>query len=88
MKQIYKWSCSYIHNGETSYFWQTENALSYLKQFFEPISHENNGKQIISVFGSFKIKNFNAVKTRLEIFIGADYRVEYLPDNYVEAIIY
>lgn len=87
LKQIYTWSCSYIHNGETSYFWQTENALSYLKQFLEPISHEDNDKQIISVFGSFKIKNFNSVRTRLEIFISADYEVEYLPDNYVEAII-
>jgi hypothetical protein len=87
LKQIYAWSCSYIHNGETSYHWQTENALSYLKQFFEPISHEDSDKQIMSIFGAFKIKNFNSVRTRLETFIGTDYEVEYLPDNYAEAII-
>lgn len=87
LKHIYKWSCGYIHNGEISYLWQTENAFSYLKTYFSPGSHTGTTTTTSSVFGAFKLSNFNSLKTRLDTFIGADYSVEYLPDSKVEAII-
>ncbi len=87
LKHIYKWSCGYIHNGEISFLWQTENALNYLKTYFNSGSHSSSGKTTNSVFGAFKLSNFNSLKTKLDTFIGAKYSTEYLPNNQVEAII-
>ncbi|MDD3480408.1 MAG: hypothetical protein PHI42_08520 [Paludibacteraceae bacterium] len=87
LKHIYKWSCAYIHNGEISYLWQTENAFNYLKTYFAPGTHTGSKTTTRSVFGAFKLSNFNSLKTKLNTFIGADYSVEYLPDSQVEAII-
>jgi hypothetical protein len=87
LKHIYKWSCAYIHNGEISYLWQTENAFNYLKTYFAPGTHTGSKTTTSSVFGAFKLSNFNSLRAKLNTFIGADYSVEYLPDSQVEAII-
>jgi hypothetical protein len=87
LKHIYRWSCSYIHNGDISYLWQTENAFNYLKTYFAPGTHTRSKTTTRSVFGAFKLSNFNSLKVRLNTFIGVDYSIEYLPDSQVEAII-
>lgn len=86
LKAIYKWSCAYIHNGDISYLWQTETALSYLKPFFASGTHVGP-KTTTSAFGSFQLHNFNTIKANLNTFVGPDYTIEYLPDNQVEALI-
>ncbi len=85
LKLIYKWSCAYIHNGEISYLWQTENALAYLNTYFKPGSH--SGRNVMSIYGAFKLSNFNSLRSRLNSFIGPDYIIEYIPNNVAEAII-
>lgn len=85
LKLIYKWSCAYIHNGENSYLWQTENALSYLNTYFKPGFH--TGRNVMSIYGAFKLSNFNSLRSRLEAFVGPNYTIEYIPNNAVEAII-
>lgn len=87
LKDIYKWSCTFIHNGEGSYIWQTETAISYLESYFAGGSLTIGNKTIISVFGGFKIKNLIELRTKLEAYVGNAYSIEYFLDNGVEAII-
>lgn len=87
LKNIYKWSCAYIHNGDGSFLWQTETAFNYLKTYFSPGSSTANGKTTHSVFGAFKLRNFSTLKSRLDTYVGTDYQIDYLPDSQVEAII-
>lgn len=86
-KQIYTWSCAYIHNGESSYLWQTERAFYYLEAYFSSGKYIAKNMTTHSAFGGFKLKNFNSLKKKLDTFIGTDYQIEYFPDNLVEAII-
>ena len=85
LKQVYSWSCTYIHNAELGYIWQNEIALSYLlRSFFAPGSHGSTR----SIFGAFKINSFEAVKSRLEKFVGkSEYSISFVPDHMVEAMI-
>lgn len=85
LKDIYKWSCAYIHNGDVSFLWQTETALSYLRTYFAPGVSQAANKR--SVFGAFKIRNYNSLKSKLNSFVGADYRIVFLHNIEVEAII-
>jgi len=87
LKYIYKWSCAYIHNGEVSCLWQTEIAFNYLRTFFAAGSHRGNGMTTNSVFGAFRLSNFNSLKTKLDTFVGPNYTIDYFPDSKVEAII-
>ncbi len=85
LKLIYKWSCAYIHNGDNSYLWQTGNALSYLNTYFKPGFHI--GRNVMSIYGAFKLSNFTSLRNRLITYVGLDYTIEFIPDNQVEAII-
>lgn len=87
LKNIYKWSCTFIHNGEGSYIWQTETAINYLEKYFEGGSLKVENKTISSVFGAFKIRNFRELRNKLESYVGNDYSIEFFPDSGVEAII-
>jgi len=87
LKLIYKWSCTYIHNGETSYLWQSESALNYLKTFFAAGDYTDSNRKISSVYGAFKLSNFYELRSNLVEFIGTNYKVEFLPNDYVESLI-
>jgi hypothetical protein len=81
------WSCAYIHNGELSYIWQTEWALNYLNTFFIPVNSSSSGKTRLSIFGAFKLRNYNSLKTKLDEFVGSNYKILYVKVDNVEAII-
>jgi hypothetical protein len=87
LKTIYGWSCAYIHNGELSYIWQTEWALNYLNTFFKPGISSSSGKTRLSIFGAFKLRNYNSLKTKLDAFVGSNYKILYVKVNNVEAIV-
>ncbi len=87
LKIIYGWSCAYIHNGELSYIWQTDWALKYLNTFFKPASSSSAGKTKFSIFGAFRLKNYNSLKTKLDSFIGSDYKILYVSVDNVESIV-
>jgi hypothetical protein len=82
MRKIYWWACRYVHNGEVSYLWQTESAFHYLSPFFAIGEHDG----IRSVFGAFKIRNYESIIEKLQAFLGSGLKFRH-NKSFVEAIL-
>lgn len=87
VKLIYKWACAYIHNGEIPRQWQNHFALLYMEKWFKAGTYRGRKMTVRSVFAAFKIKNLSKLKEALVNFVGKDYKIEFVSDHKIEAIL-